>query len=43
MDTETLGTLQNAMFNSDAESSEYEEIVNTWISENQEWVDGLTD
>jgi glycine betaine/proline transport system substrate-binding protein len=43
MDTETLGTLQNAMFNSDAESGEYQEIVNTWVSENQEWVDGLTD
>ena len=43
MDTETLGTLQNAMFNSDAESSEYQEIVNTWITENQDWVDTLTD
>ncbi|HEV7948924.1 MAG TPA: glycine betaine ABC transporter substrate-binding protein [Glaciihabitans sp.] len=42
MDTDTLGGLQNAMFGSEADSSEYEEIVATWISENQEWVDGLT-
>jgi glycine betaine/proline transport system substrate-binding protein len=42
MDTETLGSLQNDLYNSGAESSEYEEIVSTWISENQEWVDGLT-
>ena len=42
MDTETLGSLQNDLYNSGAESSEYEEIVSTWISENREWVDGLT-
>jgi glycine betaine/proline transport system substrate-binding protein len=42
MDTETLGSLQNDLYNSGAESTEYEEIVSTWISENQEWVDGLT-
>jgi glycine betaine/proline transport system substrate-binding protein len=42
MDAETLGSLQNDLYNSGAESSEYEEIVSTWISENQEWVDGLT-
>jgi len=43
MDTETLGSLQNEMYNSGAESSEYEQIVADWIVENQEWVDGLTD
>jgi glycine betaine/proline transport system substrate-binding protein len=43
MDTETLGSLQNVMFNGGAEASEYEEIVATWVAENQEWVDTLTD
>jgi glycine betaine/proline transport system substrate-binding protein len=43
MDTETLGSLQNDLYNSGAESSEYEDIVDAWISENQEWVDGLSD
>jgi glycine betaine/proline transport system substrate-binding protein len=42
MDTETLGSLQNVMYNSGADSSDYEEIVATWIAENQEWVDSLT-
>ena len=43
LDSEKLYSLENAMFNSDAESSEYQEIVNTWITENQDWVDTLTD
>jgi glycine betaine/proline transport system substrate-binding protein len=43
MDTDTLGTLQNAMFNSDADASQYDEIVADWIVENQDWVDTLTD
>lgn len=43
MDTATLGTLQNAMFNSGAEASQYDEIVAAWIAENQDWVDTLTD
>jgi len=42
MDTETLDSLQNALFGSEADVSDYPEIVATWISENQEWVDGLT-
>ncbi|MCH1883778.1 glycine betaine ABC transporter substrate-binding protein [Agrococcus sp. ARC_14] len=42
MDSELLFSLENAMFNSDAEASDYPEIVQTWISENQEYVDGLT-
>ena len=43
MDTDTLGTLQNAMFNTDSEASQYDEIVADWIAENQDWVDTLTD
>jgi glycine betaine/proline transport system substrate-binding protein len=43
MDTETLGSLQNEMFNGGADSSEYQSIVDAWIVENQDWVDGLTD
>ncbi|MCU1406390.1 MAG: glycine betaine transporter substrate-binding protein [Glaciihabitans sp.] len=43
MDAEILGTLQNVMYNSDADSSEYDAIVQQWIADNQEWVDGLTD
>jgi glycine betaine/proline transport system substrate-binding protein len=42
MDTATLGSLQNVMYNSGADSSDYEEIVADWIAENQEWVDSLT-
>jgi glycine betaine/proline transport system substrate-binding protein len=42
MDTDTLGTLQNAMFNSDADASDYADIVDAWIVDNQEWVDTLT-
>jgi glycine betaine/proline transport system substrate-binding protein len=43
MDTDTLGTLQNAMFNSGADASDYEDIVDAWIVDNQAWVDTLTD
>ncbi|WP_306231324.1 glycine betaine ABC transporter substrate-binding protein [Agrococcus beijingensis] len=42
MDSELLFSLENAMFNSDASQSDYPEIVATWITENQEYVDGLT-
>ncbi|WP_405217107.1 glycine betaine ABC transporter substrate-binding protein [Agrococcus sp. Ld7] len=42
MDSELLFSLENAMFNSDADASEYEDIVETWISENQDYVDSLT-
>ncbi|MGC5077968.1 glycine betaine ABC transporter substrate-binding protein [Agrococcus sp. DT81.2] len=42
MDSELLFSLENAMFNSDADASDYEDVVETWISENQEWVDSLT-
>lgn len=42
MDSETLYSLENAMFNSGEETDEYGPIVEEWISENQEWVDSLT-
>ena len=42
MDSELLFSLENAMFNSDASADDYEEVVATWITENQEWVDSLT-
>ncbi len=42
METAPLDSLQNKMFGTGADASEYEEIVQTWIDENQEWVDGLT-
>lgn len=42
MDSELLFSLENVMFNSGAEASDYPEIVATWISENQEYVDSLT-
>jgi glycine betaine/proline transport system substrate-binding protein len=42
MDTATLGSLQNVMYNSGADSSDYEDIVADWIADNQEWVDSLT-
>lgn len=42
MDSELLFSLENAMFNSDAEASDYPEIVETWITENQDYVDSLT-
>lgn len=42
MDTETLDTLQEAMFGSGADASDYPEIVAKWMDENREFVDGLT-
>lgn len=42
METAPLDSLQNEMFGTGADASEYEEIVQKWIGENQEWVDGLT-
>ncbi|WP_430591394.1 glycine betaine ABC transporter substrate-binding protein [Humidisolicoccus flavus] len=41
MDSETLHSLENAMFN-EVETDDYTDIVAEWISENQEWVDSLT-
>lgn len=42
MDSELLFSLENEMFNSDAEASDYPEVVQTWMGENQEYVDALT-
>ena len=42
MDSELLFSLENEMFNSDADASDYEDIVKAWMAENQEYVDGLT-
>ncbi|MDO9397177.1 MAG: glycine betaine ABC transporter substrate-binding protein [Herbiconiux sp.] len=42
LDSDQLYSLENAMFNSGAESSEYEQIVADWVAENQEYVDSLT-
>ena len=41
MDSELLFSLENVMFNADADASDYPEIVATWMAENQEYVDGL--
>jgi len=42
MDSETLFSLENVMYNTDEDISDYTEIVRTWMDENSEWVDGLT-
>ena len=42
MDTVALDSLQNAMFGSGADASEYDEIVEDWVDENQEWAESLT-
>ena len=42
MDSAPLDSLQNDMFGSGADASEYDQIVADWIAENQEWVDTLT-
>jgi len=43
MDSDVLFSLENAMYNSGQEDvSDYTDIVNTWIGENQAWVDALT-
>lgn len=42
MDSELLFSLENAMFNSDADSDDYTPVVEQWIADNQEYVDSLT-
>ena len=42
LDSELLYSLENAMYNSGAEASEYETIVSDWMAENQDYVDSLT-
>lgn len=41
MDSDTLSSLENAMFNGE-KTDDYTEVVKTWIGENQEYVDSLT-
>lgn len=41
MDSDTLYSLENAMFNGET-TDDYTEIVKTWMGENQEYVDSLT-
>lgn len=42
MDSELLYSLENAMFNEN-DTDDYGPVVEEWISENQEWVDTLTE
>ena len=42
MDSKLLYSLENVMYNSDAEASDYEAIVADWIAANQDYVDSLT-
>jgi len=42
MDSELLFSLENAMFN-ESDSDDYGPVVEQWIADNQEYVDGLTD
>ncbi len=41
MDSETLHSLENVMFNGE-KTDDYTEIVKNWIAENQDYVDSLT-
>jgi glycine betaine/proline transport system substrate-binding protein len=41
MPSELLYSLEDALFNGEA-SGDYAPVVDTWIADNQEWVDGLT-
>lgn len=42
MDSDVLFSLENAMYNTDQQVSDYTDIVRAWMDENQEWVDSLT-
>lgn len=43
MDTETLSSLENAMFNEgDVDGDDYSEVVRAWMDDNQDYVDTLT-
>lgn len=42
MDAELLYDLENEMFNEAEEDADYEAIVAEWVSENEDYVDGLT-
>ena len=42
MDSDTLFSLENVMYNTDEDISDYTDIVRDWMDENSAWVDGLT-
>jgi glycine betaine/proline transport system substrate-binding protein len=42
MDSDTLYSLENVMFNENQEVEDYRPIIEEWAAENQEYVDGLT-
>lgn len=42
MDGETLHSLENVMFNENPDTDDYQPIVEEWVADNQEYVDGLT-
>ncbi|KRA25115.1 glycine/betaine ABC transporter substrate-binding protein [Microbacterium sp. Root61] len=42
MDSDVLFSLENAMYNTDDEVTDYTDIVKTWMSENKDYVDALT-
>lgn len=42
MSSELLYSLENAMFNNEEESTDFDTIVADWMSENQDYVDALT-
>ncbi|KQO82508.1 MULTISPECIES: glycine betaine ABC transporter substrate-binding protein [unclassified Frigoribacterium] len=42
MDNDRLSSLENAMFNSGVDGSDYTEVVEAWVADNQDYVDGLT-
>lgn len=42
MDSEALFSLENVMYNTGEDVTDYTEIVRQWMTENQEWVDSLT-
>lgn len=43
MDSDTLYSLENEMFNENPDTEDYRPIVEDWVAENQDYVDGLTD
>ncbi len=42
MDSELLYSLENVLYNSGADASDYESIVSDWMADNQDYVAGLT-
>jgi len=42
MDSDVLFSLENVMYNTDEDISDYTDIVRAWMDENSEWVAGLT-